>query len=349
MRALLLLLCFPLVASAEDPPHLAAAKRREVKTIEATVTSVRGPRVEEYRLELDYPKHRLFRTNDLRSPEVTVGYNGELDWAMALLANDLPTCILEPHRPDSNPTGISLEGLAWVYRTLEVPKLRAAEWVETERTETLDGVECRVFATPTTPTKNNVRAWLDPQRDWLPLKIAFEDRAGKVIRETTFSLDRQNRLASWTNSTFQTSGPKTENYKVESLKLNGIIPPERFEYSFPPGATVVDGRGLKTRHWIVGPDGSFQNPPFCILPQLPLGWPQYTLATVLGISLLIFVFGTCWMTAYIVAAIWKRIRRKRRVGVSIGEPTGEPTALAVGGVEYPGPPTAHAVGSPDCT
>jgi hypothetical protein len=108
--------------------------------------------------------------------------------------------------------------------------------------------------------------WTDPARDFVPLRFEIGSPVtGEMTTRTDISY-RRVPSQGWTPAGWRTVQPATGDLRrsvvarvIESA-INIEIPRTQFRIEFPPGTVVID-MSNKGERYLVGADGSKQNPP----------------------------------------------------------------------------------------
>lgn len=139
-------------------------------------------------------------------------------------------------------------------------------WREEDRPAVVGGVRCLVIAKrpPETPPEfgHVIRAYLDPARDFIPLRVESAMRRGRSVRlDVVYERGDPPRWvpSEWSSVWLKRDGTTADETRcsLKDVTLGQPVADERFVITFPAGTTVVDERAGRSEVFVVQPDGSF--------------------------------------------------------------------------------------------
>jgi hypothetical protein len=262
MRAVLLALFVATVASADEPPAVAAARRRQeaLRAVEFNMRVKADKNPASVRLVFDGPKARLeHRITGERPRTFSVASDGERVKLYLLWDNPVRGGSAGTIRPPSEgvcrdtrflPLTLAARPLDPVHCPFPMDALTPAG------TEEIDGRVCDVFTRPMTGFVLPATAWFDPAAGYSLRRF----RHGGEVIDVESSND--NSAGVWLTTRYTTSKPnaagkvEVQEYTVERVEVGKPYPAAEFDPPWPAGLQVYDL--VENRVFVSDADGGLQ-------------------------------------------------------------------------------------------
>jgi hypothetical protein len=211
---------------------------------------------------------QVYNDGALEQREYVSASDGDISKAFWPIPNKLrryPKGVIFDEKFCADAGTLEVKPLFWIYRALN-PALAFSEkslWLSPS-SGVIDGRTCAIVGCRMGATEYAI--WTDRTRDFVPLRLTIGSAiTGKLTTQADITYQR-DLSHGWTPVGWRIAQPTSEDpqhcivARVTKTAINLGIPKSRFQIEFPPGTVVIDMRNNSERY-LVGPDGSKQNPP----------------------------------------------------------------------------------------